>query len=562
MTQADFTIANQTFPNTRAEINTSIQALATNSAGNSAPSTTFANQWWFDSDDNKLYMRNKDNDAWVEILTIGATSDKVETLSATSIGASGTATSVAGIPFYRNDTSSIYTHDVSGTDSTAVLNTAYGITALDAITTGDNNTALGSGAGSALNTGHRNTLIGQGAGSLLTEATHTVAIGNAAASGYDTETNNLAIGHVALGGSVAGGEYNVAIGNFSLDALTSGDNHTCVGYNAGTAMTTGTNSVCVGFEAGKTMQTAQNVTVVGYKAGTVNTIHELTAFGAEAALGNTSGAGITALGREAYKQGDTEGHNLAVGAQAMAGAVNGGEYNVAVGNFSLDALTSGDNNVGVGYQALTDVNSGGDNSTVGYNSLPNVTSGTDNVGLGRDAGASIINGSANICIGSGSDVSSSSQDFGIIIGFQIATVADRVAIGKSGALIYADFASSATWTQSSDERLKDNITSTDLGLDFINELRPVTFKWKDTTTVSEELTKHRTETNAKDTETLQYGLIAQEVKSAMDKVGHDKFTGWDLDEDESQSLREGQFIYPLIKAVQELSAEINKLKGE
>ena len=55
----------------------------------------------------------------------------------------------------------------------------------------------------------------------------------------------------------------------------------------------------------------------------------------------------------------------------------------------------------------------------------------------------------------------------------------------------------------------------------------------------------------------------------MDKVGHDKFTGWDLDEDDSQSLREGQFIYPLIKAVQELSAqvttlqqEINTLKGE
>ncbi len=75
MTQADFTVANQTFPNTRAEINTSLQALATNSAGNSAPSTTFANQWWFDSDGNILYMRNKDDDAWVSILTIGATSD-------------------------------------------------------------------------------------------------------------------------------------------------------------------------------------------------------------------------------------------------------------------------------------------------------------------------------------------------------------------------------------------------------------------------------------------------------------------------------------------------------
>ena len=54
MTQADFTIANQTFPNTRTELNTSLQALATNSAGNSAPSTTYANQWWFDSDNHGL----------------------------------------------------------------------------------------------------------------------------------------------------------------------------------------------------------------------------------------------------------------------------------------------------------------------------------------------------------------------------------------------------------------------------------------------------------------------------------------------------------------------------
>jgi len=75
MTQADFNIANQTFPNTRTELNTSLQALATNSAGNSAPSDTYPNQWWFDSDGNILYMRNKDNDAWVSILTIGATSD-------------------------------------------------------------------------------------------------------------------------------------------------------------------------------------------------------------------------------------------------------------------------------------------------------------------------------------------------------------------------------------------------------------------------------------------------------------------------------------------------------
>lgn len=81
MTQADFTIANQTFPNTRTELNTSLQALATNSAGNSAPSTTFPSQWHFDSDGNQLYIRNKDNDAWVEVFSIGATTDKIDTIA-------------------------------------------------------------------------------------------------------------------------------------------------------------------------------------------------------------------------------------------------------------------------------------------------------------------------------------------------------------------------------------------------------------------------------------------------------------------------------------------------
>lgn len=80
MSQHDFNIANQTFSATRTDLNNAFGALATNSAGNSAPSTTYASQWWFDSDGNKLYIRNKDNDNWVEVLTIGATSDKVESI--------------------------------------------------------------------------------------------------------------------------------------------------------------------------------------------------------------------------------------------------------------------------------------------------------------------------------------------------------------------------------------------------------------------------------------------------------------------------------------------------
>ncbi len=68
----------------------------------------------------------------------------------------------------------------------------------------------------------------------------------AAGDGHDTESNNLGIGRGALGGSIAGGEFNVAVGNYTLDALTSGDNNVAIGYNAGTGITSSSLNTIVG----------------------------------------------------------------------------------------------------------------------------------------------------------------------------------------------------------------------------------------------------------------------------------------------------------------------------
>ncbi len=171
-----------------------------------------------------------------------------------TIGATGTASTLAGIPFYSAATSSIYTHDVSGTDDGANYNTAYGIGALDAVTTGDTNVAIGYNAGTAIQDGEANTLLGTQAGQAVTSPAHNtllgyvaggalttgatnIAIGSLSLDGCDTESNNLAIGFGALGGSVAGGEYNVAVGNYALTALTSSDGNVAVGYEAGKAIT-------------------------------------------------------------------------------------------------------------------------------------------------------------------------------------------------------------------------------------------------------------------------------------------------------------------------------------
>jgi len=69
-------IANQGFPATRADLNNALQALASNNSGTSAPSTTFANQWWYDEANNKLYIRNEANNAWIQVAVLDQTNNE------------------------------------------------------------------------------------------------------------------------------------------------------------------------------------------------------------------------------------------------------------------------------------------------------------------------------------------------------------------------------------------------------------------------------------------------------------------------------------------------------
>jgi len=67
VSQHDYDIANQTAPNFRSDLNDALEAIATNNAGASAPSTTYANQWWYDTSNNILKIRSKADDAWINV---------------------------------------------------------------------------------------------------------------------------------------------------------------------------------------------------------------------------------------------------------------------------------------------------------------------------------------------------------------------------------------------------------------------------------------------------------------------------------------------------------------
>ena len=59
-----------------------------------------------------------------------------------------------------------------------------------------------------------------------------------------------------------------------------------------------------------------------------------------------------------------------------------------------------------------------------------------------------------------------------------------------------------------------------------------------------------------------HGLIAQEVKEALDDVGVDTFSGWKERKDGSQTVSREMFITPLINAVQELSEKVKSQQKE
>jgi len=399
------------------------------------------------------------NDADADVLEIPTGTTNVTVVgSFTSgaggaVGAQGTATSLAGIPFFYGDTGSIYTHDVSGTDSTAQYNTAYGLTALDAITTGDNNTAIGYGAGSALQDGDGNVCVGTGAGNDITSGANNVAIGQDALAQTtttdgniaigrnalqlpDTEAHNIAIGHTTMSGAVAGGEYNIAIGGLALDAAVAGDYNVVMGYQAASALTSGTQNVFIGYQAGKDATTSDGNTVVGRyaggaggtmtgnenvfignSAGAVATSAVSNVFvGASAGAAITTSTSCTFVGYQAGDGHDAENYNVAIGRDSLGGSVNGGEYNVAVGNNTLMAATSADNNTAVGYNAGVNVSTGGNNTIIGFEAGKETTTGANNVFLGKDAGKSHTTSSQNVLIGANAGESITTGGDNIMIG--------------------------------------------------------------------------------------------------------------------------------------------------
>ena len=304
--------------------------------------------------------------------------------------------------------------------------------------------------------------------------------------------------------------------------------------------------------------------------------------------------------------------NTALGNRALYNNSTG-DRNTAVGDYSLWLLDPGSDNVAVGYNSLTNFEAGDANTAIGSNALAGLQLGANNIAVGANAMSRTSGGlgtSQNIALGTDALTIHQFGDFNIAIGYTslsssfagsnntavgtAANVNDSFNISNSTALGNEALLTASNqvrvgngsiesiggyknWTKISDGRVKMNIKDNVPGLTFINKLKPVTYNLnldvadkitnrpaiKDKKGKMIAQTKEQIAARKSAEKVLETGFIAQDVEKAAKELNYD-FSGVDAAQSNKDlyGLRYADFVVPLVKAVQELSAQNEALKSE
>lgn len=263
------------------------------------------------------------------------------------------------------------------------------------------------------------------------------------------------------------------------------------------------------------------------------------AFGKVALANNTTGVNNTTMGIGSLQRSTTGFGNTALGAYALT-FNSSGYSNTAVGESSLQRNTTGNYNSAMGSSALFDNTSGTNNVAVGHGALQSNTTGNTNVAVGNAALFANTDGTFNTAVGHGAFDSATNYSNSTAIGYNAQpTASNMIRLGNTN---ITRIEGQVGFSETSDRRLKKEITDSDLGLDFISKLRPVSFKKKS------------------GDDGIDYGFIAQEVEAAVGKSTNIVMTA--NDEAGTKTMRYTDLIAPLVKAVQEQQKQIEELRAQ
>jgi hypothetical protein len=397
------------------------------------------------------------------------------------------------------------------------------------------NTAVGASALATNSTGTTSVAIGYQALTSNTTGTYNTAVGYQA--GY---TNTVGTGHASFGyqsGYLTTGNGNTLLGNSAGYYVTSGANNTYVGNNAGSNIAASTGSFNTGIGGGALVNntTASNNTAVGYQAGyTGTTGADNTFVGTKAGYSKTTSNQNTFIGSSA-------GYYVTTGANnTVIGTYNGNQGSLDIRTSSnYIVLSDGDGNPRQ-YTNSSGFTKWGNNnnqepSSTRYSFVSDVS---DDVFEVRNTNASF--GSAMIvALPTRNTTNGSFKTFSY---YNIGASAFKFYVIDSGAI----YSTSTSITSISDQRFKENIQDIDVGLAQVMALKPRRFDWKDG--------KGEDRKNA-------VGFIAQEVQDVLP----DLVTNFEISEDDKTKyfgLRSQDLIPTLVKAIQELKAELDTVKAE
>lgn len=220
-------------------------------------------------------------------------------------------------------------------------------------------------------------------------------------------------GGVTLGqGAFTSSGNSLAIGSGSPLAAATVDHCLAIGARALHAFTTGAGGLCGNTAVGES--TLENVT----------TGAENTALGQFAGANLTTASGDTFIGQAAGQQATSVTNSTAVGWGALSGCPTGscastatGSFNTAIGYLTMASATSANSDVAVGQDALFNLTTGAGDVAVGYTAGEALIAQNDVVILGNYDGTGAVNSTVYIADGAGSITSKATASEFTPIGF-------------------------------------------------------------------------------------------------------------------------------------------------
>ena len=342
---------------------------------------------------------------------------------------------------------------------------------------------------------------------------------------FSNDVNNNIFSYNSVGNiaSTPSGSRNIAIGQDTFSDITSGYGNVGIGRYASQYITTGYHNVSVG-EYSNGGQSASsdanhtNVAVGIYAAGQAYGINNTVSLGYQAGYQQQNKSRNVCIGQQAgYNMNGNDEVNIGYRAGYTG---SNGTGSVSIG-YEAGYNTSNNYNIGIGYQA-------------GY-----AGSGAYNTSIGYQAGTT-LNGSYNVLLGYNAEPTGTSSSNQCIIGATSSTgMINYLQVGSYMTMNSGTLTMSGNVTAYSDARLKTNVETVS-GLDKVTQMRGVTFE--------------------KDGQ-QGTGVIAQEMLEVAPELVHEEHDYYSV----NYSGLSGYFIEAIKeqqKQIEELKAEIKKLKGE